>query len=287
MDIESLLNQPGKLPTIPKVTQHLIESFSSEDVSIDEIARQLGADPVLSAKLMRLANSAYFNFSRAIGTVDEALKMLGFVMARNLVLSHGMVLAFRNTPGMNLKQFWHYNLYTACAARWLAALAGANTDFVFTLGLMHGLGQLQMHVAMPATMVPLDRQVHVLHSGRAELEKEVLGFHFGDVSAELARIWNFPLSLIDALRDIPQPLTAKPFSPAAAWVHLGAWRAGTEVLEMTKQQLVASYPVAVGKKLGVEPTWVAALADHAGDMAPTHLMPPLSELTQGLEAMLT
>ncbi|MEI7535658.1 MAG: HDOD domain-containing protein [Comamonadaceae bacterium] len=286
MDIESLLNQPGKLPTIPKVTQHLIESFSSEDVSIDEIARQLAADPVLSAKLLRLANSAYFNFSRAIGTIEEALKMLGFVMARNLVLSHGLVLAFRNTPGINLKQFWHYNLYTACASRWLAALTGANTDFIFTLGLMHGLGQLQMHVAMPAIMVPLDRQTHVLQTGRAELEKETLGFHFGDVSAELARIWNFPLPLIDALRDIPQPLTAEPFSPAAAWVHLGAWRARTEVLGMSEQEVVASYPFSVGKRLGIEPTWVAAIAAQNGDMTRAHVMPALSELTQGLEAML-
>ena len=152
--LKTLIDQPGKLPTVPKVTQKLIESFSDEDVSIDEIARQLAADPALTAKLLRLANSAYFHVSRTIGTVDDALRMLGFVMVRNLVLGNGMVAAFRNTPGLDMKQFWRYNLYTACAARWLARQGKGNGDLAFTLGLMHGIGQLQMHAVAPAAVAP-------------------------------------------------------------------------------------------------------------------------------------
>ena len=285
MELTSLLDQPSKLPTIPKVTAELIKSFSSEDVSIDEIARQLGTDPVLSAKLLRLANSAYFHVSRTIGTVDDALLMLGFVMVRNLVLGNGMVTAFRNTPGMNLKQFWIYNLYTACTSRWLAGTAGANSDLVFTLGLMHGIGQLQMHAAIPAQMASLDQQMNVLDAGRAALEKEVLGFHYGDVSAELAKIWNFPPALVTALREIPDPLAASEFSAAAGWVHMGAWRARAEVLAISEEDMFASYPAKVGRKLGISPSWVPALAKQSFSHA-TPLMPPLKELTEGLDAML-
>ena len=286
MELKSLLDQPHKLPTVPKVTQQLIESFGSDAVSVHEIARQLGADPVLSAKLLRLANSAYFNFSRTIGTVDEALHMLGFVMVRNLVLGHGLVAAFRNTPGMNLKQFWLYNLYTACASRWLAGIAGVNTDLLFTLGLLHGIGQLQMHAGMPAIMAPLDKQLNVLRGGRAELEKKALGFHYGEVSAELAKVWKFPPPLTLALGQIPQPLATPEFSEPAAWVHLGAWRASAEVLQMTDEEVIASYPAGVGKRLGIDPSWVPAIAAQTPDLA-AHSMPPLKELTEGLEAMLT
>jgi HD-like signal output (HDOD) protein len=285
MELTSLLDQPSKLPTIPKVTAELIKSFSSEDISIDEIARQLGTDPVLSAKLLRLANSAYFHVPRTIGTVDDALLMLGFVMVRNLVLGNGMVTAFRNTPGMNLKQFWIYNLYTACASRWLAGSAGANSDLAFTLGLMHGIGQLQMHAAMPAQMVSVDQQMNVLDAGRAALEKEVLGFHYGDVSAELAKIWNFPQALVTALREIPDPLAAAEFSATAGCVHMGAWRARAEILAMSEEDVVASYPAKVGRKLGISPSWVPALAKQSFGHA-TPLMPPLKELTEGLDAML-
>ncbi len=285
MELKSLLDQPNKLPTIPRVTQQLIESFSSEDVSVNEIANQLSADPALSAKLLRLANSAYFHVSRTIGTVDDALKMLGFVMVRNLVLGNGMVAAFRNTPGMNLKQFWLYNLYTACASRWLAGAAGVNSDMVFTLGLMHGIGQLQMHAGMPAAMVPLDKQMNVLDAGRAALEKQALGFHYGDVTAELGKIWHFPEPLIAALRNIPQPLAASEFSEPAAWVHMGAWRARTEVLGMTDEQVIASYPTEVGRHLGIAPDWVSVMVGPSlGRTIP--VMPPLNELTEGLDAML-
>jgi HD-like signal output (HDOD) protein len=285
MDLKSLIDQPNKLPTIPKVAQKLIESFSAEDISEREIASQLAADPALSAKLLRLANSAYFHVSRTVGTIDDALRMLGFVMVRNLVLGNGMVTAFRNTPGIDLNQFWRYNLYTACASRWLANTAGVNGDMIFTLGMMHGIGQLQMHVGMPEVMAPLDKQMNVLDAGRAELEKNVLGFHYGEVSAELAKIWNFPQALIAALRDIPQPWAQAEFSEPAAWVHLGAWRARVEVLALGDEEIITSYPAKIGQRLRLAPDWLPALT--AGKLdAGAQFMPPLKELTEGLDAML-
>ena len=283
MELKNLLDQPNKMPTIPKVAQQLIESFSAEDVSVDEIACQLSTDPALSAKLLRLANSAYFHLSRTIGTVDDALRMLGFVMVRNLVLGNSVSAAFRNTKGIDLQQFWRYNLYTACASRWLANRDGVNADLVFTVGLMHGIGQLHMHVAIPEAMVAIDKKLHVLDGGRAELEHQALGFHHGDVSAALAKIWNFPDPIIQALQGVPLPLAAPEYSAAAACVHLGAWRARNEVLDIKPDDALASYPADVAKRLGISPDWAPVHAD--GDREDA--MPPLKELTEGLEAMLS
>jgi HD-like signal output (HDOD) protein len=285
MELKSLLEQTNKLPTIPKVAQQLIASFSDEDVSIDDISRQLSADPALSAKLLRLANSAYFHLSRTIGTVDDALRMLGFVMVRNLVLGNSMTAAFRNTKGLDLQQFWRYNLYTACASRWLAGRDGVNADLVFTVGLMHGIGQLHMHAAIPDSMAPIDKKLGVLDAGRAELEQQTLGFHYGDVSAALARIWNFPEPIILALQSVPLPLAATDFSEPAAWVHMGAWLARTEVQKTAEAQALASYPADIAKRLNLKPDWAPL---HHGDAScPLEDgMPPLSELTDGLEAMI-
>ncbi len=284
MELKSLIDQPSKLPTIPKVGQQLIASFSSDDISVTEVAGQLAADPALSAKLLRLANSAYFHVSRTIGTVDAALQMLGFVMVRNLVLGNSVAGAFKNTPGINLQQFWRYNLYTACSARWLAHRADFNSDLVFTLGLMHGIGQLQLHAVAPQAVAPLDLQMSVLDANRAELERQQLGFHYTQVSAELARIWNFPQPLIDALRQIAQPLAEPEFSEAAAWVHMGAWRARAEVLGLSPDLQAASYPVEVGRKLHLDSGWTGVLANQL-PQDESSLMPPLPELTEGLEAM--
>lgn len=274
MDIKTLLDQPNKLPTVPKVTQQLIQSFSDEDVAFDEIATQLSADPALSAKLLRLANSAYFNLSRTIGTVDDALRMLGFVMVRNLVLGNGMAATFKNTKGIDLQQFWKYNLYSACAARWLASEADVNSDLTFTVALMHSIGQLHMHVVVPTEIAVLDKKLHLLDGGRAALEKSELGFHFGDVSAELAKLWNFPAPIVDALRDVPEPLSSKDFSAAAACVHLGAWAARNAVFGAKAASMHNAQPDAVAQKLGLDLEKVQAD------------MPAMQDLTAGMEAML-
>ncbi|XVJ70388.1 MAG: HDOD domain-containing protein [Rhizobacter sp.] len=283
MNLQQLLEQPSKLPTIPKVVQQLINSFSAEDVSIDEIARHLAADPTLSAKLLRLANSAYFHVSRTVNTVDDALRMLGFVMVRNLVLGSGISTAFRNTPGMNLQQFWRYNLYTACASRWLAARGGENADFVFTVGLLHGIGQLQMHAALGEAVLKLDKKINVLDADRADAEQEALGFHYGTVSAGLAKTWNFPDPIIAALSRVPKPLDAAEFSNTAAWVHMGAWQARNEVLNLDEAASLARYPSAVGQRLLLQPDWTDALA--CANPQTSSAIPPLSELTEGLDAM--
>jgi len=284
MDLQSLIDIPSKLPTIPKLGQQLLASFNSDQVSVIEISSQLAADPALSAKLLRLANSAYFQVSHTIGTVESALQMLGLVMVRNLVLGSTVAAAYKATPGMDLPQFWRYNLNTACAARWLAQRTDVNADRVFTLALMHAIGQLQMHAIVPQAMAPLDQQMSVLHPGRAQLEVQTFGFHYGDVSAALALAWNLPLPLADALRSIVDPLGAPEFLEASALVHLGAWRARAEVLGWSDAEQVANYPFDVGERLYLQPNWTPALAAQSHAEAP-QLMPPMAELTQGLDAL--
>jgi HD-like signal output (HDOD) protein len=282
MDLKSLIDEPSKLPTIPKLGQQLIASFSSDDVSVSEIAHQLAADPALSAKLLRLANSAYFRVSRTIGTVDAALQMLGMVMVRNLVLGNSVAMAFKATPGMDLPQFWRYNLYTACTARWLADRMAVNSDRVFTLALLHAIGQLQMHAIVPKTVAPLDQQMSVLDPNRAQLELLAFGFHHGDVSAALAQAWHLPPPLIEALRHIARPRAAPEFLEASALVHLGAWRARAEVLGWSDDLQVMYYPFDVAERLQLQPDWTPALAARS-PVGGRQVMPSMADLTDGLE----
>jgi len=284
MKLKHLIDQPGKLPTIPKVGQQLIASLSDDDVSVVRVAELLALDPVLSARLLRLANSAFFRVSHTIGTVDGALQILGLMMARNLVIGASMAAAFKLTPGLDLKQFWRYTLYTSCASRWLACRADVDADAVFTLGVLHGIGQLHMHAVMPYELAGLNWQMGVLDGGRAQRELDLFGFHYGDVSAELAQVWNFPLSLVDALRHVAQPLASPNFSEPAAWVHMGAWHARGNVLGLRDQEHIASYPAEVARRLFLAPDWALALAE-PGRHNNHLLMPPLVKLSDGLEAM--
>jgi HD-like signal output (HDOD) protein len=284
--LESLINHPSKLPTVPQVAQRVIDSFSSEDVTIAEIAELIEADPVLSAKLLRLANSSYFQAARSIESVEDAIRILGLAMVRHLVLAGGLMGTFVKVPGIDLHQFWTYSLYSACTARWLADRIKVNRDLPFTLGLMHGIGQLQMHHAAPAAAAALDQHVHVLSAERVDMETQALGFDFLKVSAALSRLWNFPLSLVEPLEQIANPLGASLFSSVAAIVHLSAWHARNTVLATPAAQARALYPEAVAQRLGLCAQWVFAdTPTPLGEKQPT--IPALHELTHGLDEILS
>ena len=287
VSLEALFAVPANLPTIPKVVQQLIQSFSRDDVSVDDIASKLAADPVLSAKTLRLANSAYFHASRSISTVDDALRMLGFVMVRNLVVGCGMTGAFKAVQGMDLPQFWRYSLNTASAARWLAQASGHNADLAFTVGLMHGLGQLMMHVAAPAAMKSLDKACNPLAGERAALEQAELGYHFGTVSAEMARRWKFPAEVATPLAAAPLPEPGQPMAPMAALIHIAVWRARAEALHLSPEAVGQSWPARVADTLDLPLVWLPGEATLGGDHpALTPPMPPLEELSRGLDSML-
>jgi hypothetical protein len=151
---------------------------------------------------------------------------------------------------------------------------------------MHGIGQLHMHSAAPSAMVTLDQQMPVLAPDRAWLETQVLGFNFMEVSAALAKIWNFPASLVEPLSQIANPLAAKEFSPPAAVAHLAAWRARQEVLPLGAAQARASYPHALGQRLGLSSAWALPQEDAPGTQTQQRPMPALHELSHGLDAML-
>lgn len=273
MKLDALFQNPTALPTAPKVVEELISSFDKASVSTEEIAKKLSTDPVLSAKLLRLANSAYYHVSRSIGTVEDAVLMLGFVTVRTLVISSGLVSGFKTVPGLDLKQFWRYSLHTAVSAKWIAKQTKENTDLAFTIGMMHAIGQLVLHSAMPEQSMALDKIAGPLDSRRLDAEQASFGYGFADVGAELAKRWKFPDTFSETIAAFPDPLNHEPITRLAAVVHLAAWRARVEESKLSDEEIASCYPTEIAESLGLAPN---ALIDD---------MPPPSELSAGLEEL--
>lgn len=273
MKLEALFQNPHALPTAPKVVEELIASFEDAGVTTQDIARKLSMDPVLSAKLLRLANSAYYHVSRSIGTVEDAVMMLGFVTVRTLVISSGLVTGFKTVPGMDLKTFWRYSLHTAVTAKWLAKACKENTDLAFTIGMMHGIGHLVMHAAMPEQSAQLDKASAPLSHGRIDAEQAAFGYNFADVGAELAKRWKFPAVFDSTIHAFPLPQTDAGLNRMAAVIHLAAWRARSSELHETPEAMAASLPEALVTALGLSSTTLL------------EEMPAPAELAAGLEEL--
>lgn len=258
MDLQTLFKVPQALPAVPEVAARLIASFDDEDIDLGSIAADIDHDPVLVARVLQRANSAFFRLLRPVATVREALHVLGLNKLRALVISTVLNDSFHTVAALNLDQYWSESLAAGELARYVAAPLSMDESLAFTAGLLHGIGELVMYAGMPEVMMRLDREVGLLDDTRAEAEYANLGFSHAETGAELARRWRFPRRLADALAQQNRPLEFEQPEPLAAVVHLAAWRARLHVRGAPPEQLIHSYPDAVGLALGVDPDLLVA-----------------------------
>ncbi len=253
MQIEKLLKQPNALPSAPKVVRQLIETFQQEDVDIAKAASYIESDPVLTAKLLRMANSAFFGLHRSVTNAREAINVMGLIKVRALVIGAALGDGFHTVGSVNLGQFWRYSLNSANLSRYLALPIKIDENTAFTAGLIHGIGELVMHVGMPEAMIDLDRSIPMLDLKRARAEKGLFGYSYAEVGAALAREWRFPKKMIDAIEHQNAPFDNDVYEPIAGVIHIAAWRSRAEELSLGSESLINTYPDPIGLVLGIDP----------------------------------
>ncbi|MCB6184312.1 HDOD domain-containing protein [Leeia sp. TBRC 13508] len=266
MNMASIFEKTHQLPTIPKVVQELIDSFNQEDVDISSIAKKVALDQVLTAKVLRLANSAHYGASRTIGSVDDAVVILGFNSLRTLVIASGITGSFNAIPGFDTAAFWKHCLHSAAIAKWLAkhGTKKLNQELAFTAGLMHGIGQLLIHIAYPKESATLHKTDGIGSlEDRIKLEQAAIGIDHAQVGAELAKRWNFPLHIQQAIA-----LYATPTAPEAAealyaqLTHLAVFLATGIEQENIEEKLKTEFPAAVAEVFSFNSGMIeAALSD--------------------------
>lgn len=206
--IDKFFDQPQTMPMLPKVVQEVTALLNDGDVDIKILADKINHDLVLSAKVLRLSNSAYFGCSREVSSIQEAVSLIGLAKLETLVIACGVVSAFTDVPGLNLKRFWQHSLVTASIARQLAKEAGYDTDSAYMAGLMHTVGELPIHIVFPSAGKQIDevcKGKNVLE--RSKVEHSVIGIDHCQVGEKLARHWNFPEEIARAIRYYTNPLS--------------------------------------------------------------------------------
>ncbi len=209
--LNSLLTS-GDLPTLPVVASRLLELTAREDATFSDIANLIAQDIALSAKILKVANSAFYNFPRKIASINQAVSLLGINAVRSLVLSFTFLSMGRNdaTSLFDFERFWERSLVGATAARLLAAqIAQANTDEIFTISLLQNIGQLIFALTVPSKY---DQILQKQASDPKDLcdialEEEFLGLPHTISGFEVARLWGFPPTLLAAIRYHHAPAT--------------------------------------------------------------------------------
>jgi HD-like signal output (HDOD) protein len=252
MDLQTLLNQPRALPSIPEAVSHLMTELDKDDPDLRRIGVLLASDPALTTRALRLANSSFFNLQRQVSSVQEAASIMGLNHVRTMVMAAALGGAFRKVEGVNLEQFWRYSLNVGKIARALAQTMKQDAGAAFTAGLLHALGDLVMHMGMPDEMRQLDFSVPPLGLDRAQAELSALGFTYSDVSAGFAARWNFPDTIVRALTNLHRPFEGETYEVLAGVLHMAVWRARAQEVGLDAAGLAATYPDMVALVMGLD-----------------------------------
>jgi HD-like signal output (HDOD) protein len=205
----------ASLPAMPELAVRLLRSLQRDDLSLSELAGLIGRDPSLSAKVLRLANSARYSPQREIASLRDAASMLGLRSLRDLSLAASLTGMFPQSAGFDRERFWRHSLATAGHARVLAAGCGIDPDVAYLAGLVMRTGRILMLLEDPQAVVRIDALAQSPDS-LMQHEMTVLGCTHPQVSAELARRWRLPDLLVLALDSASDPLAAQPYCPLGA-----------------------------------------------------------------------
>lgn len=143
-DLRRRVEQVGELPTLPHVVPNLASMIGRPNVSAEEIGARIEKDQVLSAKVLRLANSPFYGFPSRIASVAHAVVLLGWNVVKGLTLCATAFDMMRNA-GMN--ELWRYSLGVAMTMHILGTKAAMkNPEEVFVAGVLHDIGKVVLHV---------------------------------------------------------------------------------------------------------------------------------------------
>ncbi|MDP1652492.1 MAG: diguanylate cyclase [Rhodocyclaceae bacterium] len=171
MDKIEQLRLNGQLPSPKGVALAIMEICRREDATLDAVARVVQTDPALSARLLRLANSAA-HAGRAVASINEAVMRLGMATVRQLAMGFSLVDQYPKGPcqGFDYAGFWSHSLLMAVASQELGSVMRVGApDELFTCGLLGQIGRLALATVYPADYAVVLKQST---SGAALLELE-------------------------------------------------------------------------------------------------------------------
>lgn len=211
--LDDIMATIERLLPVPQMTFSVAHMLSDDSVDISSIADEIKKDQVLSAKILRLCNSAYIGASRKIASIDHAILFLGSKLLLQMVLT-AQIENMYNIPekGYSLCRggMFHHALATARLSKALAKdIGGVDPDVAYTAGLLHDIGKVILDQYI-ADVKPLFYRMMIEHKeDSCKLERQMLGFDHCQAGLMLAENWDLPDVLKDAILFHHTPDTAE------------------------------------------------------------------------------
>jgi putative nucleotidyltransferase with HDIG domain len=207
----------------PAIYQKLVTVINDPRSSSSHVAAVIAEDSGLTARLLKIVNSAFFSFPRRIETVTHAVTVVGTSQIRDLALATSVMTLFRDVPRelVDMEKFWHHSLAVGVTARVLAGhRREENVERFFVAGLLHDLGRLLMFMRAGTQAGEAVARAESTGMPLYRAEREVFGFTHAQVGSALLDQWNFPGAFREATAYHHQPRRASRYPVETAAVHV-------------------------------------------------------------------
>jgi putative nucleotidyltransferase with HDIG domain len=202
-NVTALVEKLRDIPTLSVVVTRVMELVNNPRTSAPQIADVLKRDQVLSAKVLRLVNSSFYNLSTEITDVSRALGFLGFNTISVLVLGTSVFSSFEiaAAPYFNVIEFWKHSLATAIAAELFAKkIKHSKPEDAFTCGLLHDVGKIALFKVSPEDLKRVVEKAEAENLSFLEAET-ALGLPGHPMLGErLAEQWQLPIVIRKTIR---------------------------------------------------------------------------------------
>ncbi len=222
-NIDLLVSEVDKLVSLPDVYYRLEALIEHPTSTVTDFSDVLASDPDLCARLLSLANSAFYSFPASIETVDKAVQIIGVRQVRELVLATSIIKVFDKMPlGMiNMKSFWEHSVAVGVLAKSIGQYCNiSQPERFYVAGLLHDIGRLVFYIKMPGLMHELLIQREAKEECLYLLEQESLGYSHAEAGGRLLENWRVPVSIHEPVNFHHKPEQSLDFTQVTAAVHI-------------------------------------------------------------------
>lgn len=196
-DYETIIKNMGELPPSPIVATKLLELLRKPDLSIKELANAVSLDPVITARLMKMANSVFYQQIKQINSVDRALIVVGENVLMNLAQEYSL-RSTQRTYGLFERKVWENSIGCAVAARMLADnLTDLDKSEAYLAGLQRHIGKVVMINRDKALYREAVRVVDEGNGDLRDVERGLFAYSHEMVGAALLDYWNYPKRIVN------------------------------------------------------------------------------------------
>jgi len=199
----------SEISSIKQTVTQIINTINDPDSSANDLKSIIEIDPPITAKLLKLANSAYYSYPKTISSILESIVCIGFEAVRELALNQKVCEIFKKTDyinGYSRISLWKHSVAVAICSKLIYRREFSEPgENIYVAGLLHDIGIIVLDQFLHYDFINILRKSKHEKNNLVNIENAVLGFNHTDIGLAIADNWNFPIELVKAVGNHHNP----------------------------------------------------------------------------------